>query len=142
MALASGVRIKTQGPPALRHASKPSFLDDAFRLAILQAQNDARDVVGDEEVLRAVELLREASARQDADGQRVSKLEAALDALRESTRRDFEPARDRADEAEARLAFAREQADLAELRAQQAEDALNKMLAVIQGELGPSRTQG
>jgi hypothetical protein len=142
MALVTGARINwSQGPLALRHASKPSYLDDAFRLAIIQAQNDARNVVGDEEVLRAVELVREVSARRDANEERARELEAALDALRESTRRDLEPARDRADEVEARLAVAREQADLAELRAQNAENALNKILATIQGELGVCRTQ-
>jgi hypothetical protein len=94
-------------------ALKPSRISEALRLAVLQAENDPRPVLGAQEADRAIEHVREAAAwRRSAEG-RISDLEA-------------------------RLQTEAGRADRAERRARVAEERLDQVLAVIASELGPS----
>jgi hypothetical protein len=117
---------------------RPSRALEALKLAVVQAENETRsDTHLEDETLRAIEQIREAADARRSAEERISELEATLDALRASTRRDLKVATDRAEHAETRLLAETERATSAERRLRVAEDRLHEVMSVIESELKP-----
>jgi hypothetical protein len=120
----------------------PSRIGEALRLAIAQAENDAGNATErDDEISRAMEHIRKASAFRQSAESRVRDLEAALEAARDDAHRDLNAANHRAGQAEARAAAEAERADSAERRLHIVEDWLDQVMAVIESELMPRTGQ-
>jgi|tagenome__1003787_1003787.scaffolds.fasta_scaffold19771883_1 hypothetical protein len=117
---------------------RPSCAFEALKLAVVQAEHETRSAtsLGDE-TLRAIENIREAADALRSAEERISELEATLDALRASTRRDLKAANDRAEHAETRLLAETERASSAERRVRVAEAQFAQIMAVIESELKP-----
>jgi hypothetical protein len=116
---------------------KPSRIGEALRLAVVEAKDEARRLAGREEALSAIEQVRQAAAWRAAAEERISELEAAFAALRESARRQTTESQGRAEHAEARLLAETERASSAERRLRVAEDRLHDVMNVIESELKP-----
>jgi hypothetical protein len=117
---------------------RPSRIGEALRLAVVGAEEEARRLVGREETLSAIEQIRQAAAWRAAAEERISELEAAFAALRESARRETAESQGRAEYAEARLLAETERATSAERRLRAAEDRLHDVMSVIESELKPA----
>ena len=117
---------------------RPSRIGEALRLAVIGAEEGARRLTGHEETLSAIEQIREAADWRRSAEERISELEATLDALRASTRRDLKAATDHAEHAETRLLAENERATSAERRLRVAEDRLHDVMSVIESELQPA----
>jgi hypothetical protein len=117
---------------------RPSRIEEALRLAVVGAEEDARRLVGREETLSAIEQIRQAADWRRSAEERISELEAAFAALRESARRETTASQGRAEHAEARLLAETERATSAERRLRVAEDRLHDVMSVIESELKPA----
>jgi hypothetical protein len=117
-------------------------------LGLQRALSDPRDerdrsnAGRDHEAFRAIERVREIADHLRAADQRISDLEAGLQATRERAQRELRVAAEHAEKAQAQLAAAAARADAAERRAREAEERLNEILAVIDEELSAGRARG
>ena len=136
--LAGTVTDRGEAHAPLRLVRKPSRIEEALRLAIVEASNETRATVDlEDETSSAIAHIRDASAFRRSAEKRISDLEAELDAMRVSAVRDIHSAEDRAEQAESRLAVEIERATSAERRLKLAEDRLEQVMAVIETELNP-----
>jgi predicted S18 family serine protease len=141
--LAETVTDRGEAHAALRLVRKPSRIEEALRLAIVQASGETRTTADlEDETSSAIAHIRDASAFRRSAEKRINDLEAELDDVRASAVRDIHSAEDRAEHAEARLALEIERATSAERRLKLAEERLEQVMAVIETELNPRAKQG
>jgi hypothetical protein len=135
--MAQLAEVLSEGSAAPRFDPKPNRAFEALRLAIVEAENGTRVSDLEDETSKAIDCIREASAWRRNAEERISDLEAALEALRASTRQDLLSVEERAKQAETKLKIETQRTISAERRVRVAEDQLAQVMAVIENELKP-----
>jgi vacuolar-type H+-ATPase subunit I/STV1 len=111
---------------------------DALRLAIGERAELSTNALG-QEASDAISRVREVADYLRVADERISDLEAGLQAITERARRDLKAAQERAEQAETRVSAETARADAAERRAREAEEQLSKIMTVIEEELVAGR---
>jgi hypothetical protein len=119
--------------PVRQMAALERALSDA------REERDRSNVALDQEAFHAIEHVREIADHLRASEQRISDLEAGLQATRERAEKELRAAVNHAEKVEARVAVEAARADAAERRAEEAEDRLSEIIVVIQEELAAGR---
>jgi chromosome segregation ATPase len=110
---------------------------EALQRAVSEAREDCNraEAGPDQEAFQAIERIREIADHLRSSDQRISDLEAGLQATREQTERELRAAAGHVQQAQARVAAEAARADVAERRAEEAEDRLSEIMIVIREEL-------
>jgi hypothetical protein len=117
---------------------------EALHRAVSAAREEREHPRADreQESFQSIERVREFADRLRVSEQRITDLEAGLQAERDRAQRELRAAAERAEQAQARLAAEASRADAAERTAREAEDRLNEILSVIQEEFAAGRAGG